>query len=608
MQLSWNKMRHSWNGTWAGRKQNSSNNDQDDLDPNELIPDRKLGDENYNDYFNGDIYDQPVSCYEQEWEIERKMMANMPYLLHIKSISTAWPHLHYLVQWMEVTTSPTKWQLIRGLAPQRLSEIRNERASRTNAAAFDFVSGQPAPTELRITNPRDLADYLDQPIASDTTRFYVVEDLSRDVIELLGSKLDIDPLFFREHINDYTWYNTRDPWVELPDLDTVSRTRPYFRLTYLQPRYFTSQESFRKAKKQAGFFNVLRRLDVDSDHASLFDEDEATVALVRSKASLWIRPASNDQPAIGVLLVDPSIKEGFPLWRGYRPFMNSPSQPSRTPYEAPPRTSLFEDLLFWIRKTPQKDIDAIKDNPKAMGFRILQIICAEWLTLSRYCTARLGQIEWEIERPDFRIEKKSLQAESMNFNTSLQKLHTWRRRLPLYRSMVADTRTKLFPDLNPGASRHEFISELRQDYIIELRKDSTSEMRKDCISELRKDFAIVAGHIDDLLSRTERIAAVATAVTAIEESRRAIEQNKALGRLTYLAVIFAPLSFVSSFFSMSTNVAELSQTIWVYFCVAIPISCLVYLLVDKNWTNNLRSAYDRSAVVKQKIEQLERKF
>lgn len=260
--------------------------------------------------------------------------------------------------------------------------------------------------------------------------------------------------------------------------------------------------------------------------------------------------------------------------------MNSPVPSDHTPFAAAPTTTLFENLLFWIRQTSQHDVNAIQKNPRAMAFRALQIICAEWLTLSRYITARLGQIEWEIERPDFRIEKQE-GKDKVDFNTSLQKLHTWRRRLPLYRDMVSETRTKLFPD-NDGPG-----------------KDAETT---DCIGELRKDFGIVAGHIHDLLSRTERIAAVATAVTAIEESRRAIEQNKALGRLTYLAVIFAPLSFVSSFFSMSENVAELSQTIWIYFCVAVPISALAFLLVDKNWTDNMMGVYRKTSAAKQKVK------
>lgn len=38
-------------------------------------------------------------------------------------------------------------------------------------------------------------------------RLWVVEDLSREVIETLGHHYDIDPSFFREHILDYIWYN-----------------------------------------------------------------------------------------------------------------------------------------------------------------------------------------------------------------------------------------------------------------------------------------------------------------------------------------------------------------------------------------------------------------
>ncbi|KAI1763971.1 hypothetical protein GGR53DRAFT_340036 [Hypoxylon sp. FL1150] len=543
-------------------------------DPNEMIADGRLKEANYEENSIGTIYDDPPCMRERDWEINS---AKMPYLSHIKNLQTAWPHLRHLKQWMEVTTAPDKWQLLESLPEERLRQIRKERATRTNVAAFDFVPDEPAPKEQAIKTRDELESHLDTPIAKDATRLYVVEDLSRDVIELLGFKLDIDPLFFREHINDFLWYNTRDPWVELPDLDIVSRSRPYFRLTYMQPRYFQDEDSFKKASRQAGLFNVLRRLDVDSEHKSRFDNEQATVALVRSKVSMWIREATDDQPAIGVLLIDPSIKEGNPLWNGYRPFKNSPTPSDKTPFEAAPKTTLFENLLFWIRHTSQEDVNAIQKNPKAMAFRALQIICAEWLTLSRYITARLGQIEWEIERPDFRIEKND-GNDTVNFNTSLQKLHTWRRRLPLYRDMVSETRTKLFPDDGPGTGP------------------------TDCIGELHKDFKIVAGHINDLLSRTERIAAVATAVTAIEESRRAIEQNKALGRLTYLAVIFAPLSFVSSFFSMSENVAELSQTIWIYFCVAVPISALAFLLVDKNWTDNMMGVYRKTSAAKEKVK------
>lgn len=40
-----------------------------------------------------------------------------------------------------------------------------------------------------------------------TLRLFVVEDLSREVIEALGSHFDIDPMFFRAHVEDSVWHN-----------------------------------------------------------------------------------------------------------------------------------------------------------------------------------------------------------------------------------------------------------------------------------------------------------------------------------------------------------------------------------------------------------------
>lgn len=212
------------------------------------------------------------------------------YLQHIKDLSAAWPHLRYLAQWMEVTTSPVKWEQFLKLNSQK-DIYRDRRAALTNVAVVDF--SQAAGTAEVVNKIKDgdtLLEVLQTPQPLGVDRLYVVEDLSRDMIEYLGRELDIDPLFFREHINDYTWYNTRDPWVELPDLDIVARDRNFFRLSYVQPRYFTDIKSFRGAKEQAGRFNVLRRLDDDGNHKALFDSDRAVVALQRSKASFWLKP------------------------------------------------------------------------------------------------------------------------------------------------------------------------------------------------------------------------------------------------------------------------------------------------------------------------------
>jgi len=73
------------------------------------------------------------------------------------------------------------------------------------------------PTSIADFNSETQADAAgrlaqDLTTINDKVQFglYVVEDLSSDVIEVLGSGLEIEPSFFRAHIVDYVWYNVRD--------------------------------------------------------------------------------------------------------------------------------------------------------------------------------------------------------------------------------------------------------------------------------------------------------------------------------------------------------------------------------------------------------------
>lgn len=70
----------------------------------------------------------------------------------------------------------------------------------------------------------------------------------------------------------------------------MSRQRSHLHVRYVQTRYFRSEESLRKAKWEAGGFNVLRRVDKDGNWVPDVDIPNSDVGLVRSRTSLWIRP------------------------------------------------------------------------------------------------------------------------------------------------------------------------------------------------------------------------------------------------------------------------------------------------------------------------------
>ena len=85
------------------------------------------------------------------------------------------------------------------------------------------------------------------------------------------------------------------------------------------------------------------------------------------------------------------------------------------------------------------------------------------------------------------------------------------------------------------------------------------------LAALYKDFQIILEDIDTIQSRIERIVAVASSSQAIEEGRRAMEQNNNVARLTCLATIFIPLSFVSGFLhsgSSSPSQSPLQSLQW----------------------------------------------
>ncbi|KAF7939677.1 hypothetical protein EAE99_001482 [Botrytis elliptica] len=82
-----------------------------------------------------------------------------------------------------------------------------------------------------------------------------------------------------------------------------------------------------------------------------------------------------------------------------------------------------------------------------------------------------------------------------------------------------------------------------------------------------------------------------TAMIAVEESRKAIQQANDVKALTVLATVYIPLSFVAGVFGM--NVSELNSgidvDIWVYFAISIPVTIASMVLVWK-WEWLIRKA------------------
>lgn len=270
---------------------------------------------------------------------------------------------------------------------------------------------------------------------------------------------------------------------------------------------------------------------------------------------------------IGILIVDPSIKEGYPLWRRSFNFDSPPSLASKVVPPTPvPKDSLFEAVIYWTMKMSMQQLKELELQPNNFSIAILSIIAAEWLTVKEYVTTRLTQIEWELEVPDFRGH-----GEKYGLDASLKWLHPFRRNVPRYRRWVTDILNGVLSDKNL----------------------SSTASKDQALKDLREDFLIILRDLDALQAQVQDLVRVVTAIISIEEAKRSAEQNKSLARLTYLAVVFVPLSFVSSFFSMTSDISSLRTTFWIFFAVAVPLT-LLSLSVTRWWaiTRWLRRSRD----------------
>ncbi|KAK0363846.1 hypothetical protein LTR91_023863 [Friedmanniomyces endolithicus] len=479
-----------------------------------------------------------------------------PYLDFIKRVSKDLPHLEYLAHWMEVSCAPPKWKFIKDWPANR-----DLRAAKCSVCVMDFNDGQEV-SKAFFAHTATLQASLETSSPSaekPTIRLVIAEDLSRDLVELLGSTYDIDPLFFLSHISDYLFHNTRDRWVELPDLDVDARQRSHFNVQYLRARYFKTQESFYEAEQESGSFNVLRRLDSDRSRKrlqnTLLDTSGASVTLSRSKTSIWIKPRDNPQdPIIAVLLVDPTVKPGHALWGGYRPFSNTPSMHDQAPVEAPTHKSLYDDVVYWTSRMTAADLDGVRAEPRSICMPIFRLVLADWRTVLKYMATMLGKIEWEFENPHWGEAPSDI-------DNSLRKLSPWRRNVPYYQGMIAESIDRIFRDLRtapaPSTTRPAFG-----------------------IPSLRHDFDLVRKLMDASQHRIETIQTTASNSISIEESRRAVQQNQNLARLTFLATLFIPLSFTSSFLSMSSNFTQSTQTIWLFFAIGLPLTAIALITID----------------------------
>lgn len=111
------------------------------------------------------------------------------------------------------------------------------------------------------------------------------------------------------------------------------------------------------------------------------------------------------------------------------------------------------------------------------------------------------------------------------------------------------------------------------------KDDSDSNKAAVAAQSVEQDFQYIRDRTISLHKRTTEAITVLMSSMSISESQRVIGRAQRVGKLTFLAFIFVPLSFTTCFFGM--NVRQIEDTnlgIWWWFVMSAPIVGLVFAL------------------------------
>ncbi|KAL5114710.1 hypothetical protein ACEQ8H_007379 [Pleosporales sp. CAS-2024a] len=315
-----------------------------------------------------------------------------------------------------------------------------------------------------------------------------------------------------------------------------------------------------------------------------FTPEESTVGILRRKISWWSRQTAKGGWDV-VILCDPQLADlspdpkelvggelrdienvginlkNKPFQEGYQNFLptisfdSAPSPEvlkalSQNPH---PHASMLKDLIYFYQyhsrlltpeewKTPQKSAVFLK-----------KIVAAHYLQLVDYIKVMLPSLE---------LRLTTAWVEEQDQWKSLQ---TISRRCGNYRDYIEDALLSL-------------------GYPLDGKLDESSKLRTADWKDCEKDFQYAYFRLKILKERADNLTTSMTGLASIAGNRQNLEEAKRVKRLNLLALLFIPLAYTSSLFSMQDPYMPNQPHFWVYWISAtgaVAFTSLVTFILDR---------------------------
>jgi hypothetical protein len=373
-------------------------------------------------------------------------------------------------------------------------------------------------------------------------KVFLVEDLSPSTANCLGYALDVHPSFFAAHIRD-TWMETRPELGNAPALPSIARNRNFFSLDYMSAVTLRPLRNLDSVYVHCTY-NYRRRIDLASV------DQNARVGMARRKISFWLDREST--PWRCIVLVDPEIGPRFRVGttdgvHGYtertlevRPFQQG-------------YISFIEPSIRLIgRGSYYRERNKDKLTP-------LDDLIHYWCQISRAQVNALRQPTMlSVMRPAFQIAASEfiVALEAMKASAGLQG----------YSVNMKSPPSKLEFYLNESTYMDRVLAaRIRQ-------IQAAKYVIRDEGDPVYADYDYLEGEMRDLRDTcAARLSSITTMISLLD--------SRLAGRLSWAALIFAPISYACSIFSMGGAYAPGDRLFWVYIIVAAFFVLIVLLIL-----------------------------
>ncbi|KAK4040860.1 hypothetical protein C8A01DRAFT_15321 [Parachaetomium inaequale] len=451
--------------------------------------------------------------------------------------------------------------------------LRCRSGSTSTIVTLDYPrSEQPAPNPLTVSEA-DLAKLIDTTSTTDG-RILLVENIQPHLICLLGEILDVDPVFFAGHITDFKDIEKAPPPPSLALFPSQIAEKGYLHLHYQQVLDLGSADTFKLSsyslKSDSNVPRNVRRLPNLSGRQLALARACCSILVKKIKDSCICKSDSDvhylmteSLTSLGLVLVDPPAttvvetlgsggRKSYPsmlLHGGFEDFEHSTSFASFgsiTSDRLPDKKSMLSNLLHYFRHQPP-GFTMAEPSILSLGYYPIRIVLAEWNLYTHLMSRYFKYYEYTLHDTENRLH-----------GSDIIDLQRWRRR-----SMQSRHKLTLLS---------EFIDHWLQ-----------QEAEKEPWNLALKDIKHTLSQLEHYNRSLEHMIPVATSMVQLLDSRRSMLEAANVSRLTLIALVFVPLSWVASLFSMSEDYSPGRKNFWVYFATALPVLILVLSLSAVQW-------------------------